>query len=132
MKRIISLVLAVALIVSLAITVFAVQPETVEPQSCNHVWGHEDESVVWSVYSSSQCQRTVVYTKVCKTCAEVSQRSTSTYLIHEDTINDASCDGTTQTHIYTCKNCGAYRYKKWVDCPGANRSHASGCMWLPV
>lgn len=109
MKKIISLVLAVALIVSLAITVFAAQPETVEPQSCNHVWGEETVSIVWSVYSSSQCQRTEIHTKICKTCAELSRTKSTTYPNHKEAINDASCDGTTQTHTYTCPNCGAYR-----------------------
>lgn len=132
MKKVISLLVTVALIMSLAITAFAAQPEIVEPQACNHTWGTATTSTVWAKYNDSQCKKTVILTKVCTKCAEVNQTSSVTYPYHGQAISTASCDGTTQTHTYSCPNCGAYRYTKWVACPGAGKSHKNGCQWLPV
>ncbi len=132
MKKSISAIIALVLILVLSVPVFAAQPEVVDPQACNHTWGPETQTVIWSKYSPSQCKRTVVYTKVCTKCAQVSQRETSTTQTHEDVVSEASCNGTTQTWIYRCKNCETFRYKKWPKCPGAGKDHSHGCSWLPV
>lgn len=39
MKKVISLVMAIALVMCLAIPTFAAQPDTVVPQACSHTWG---------------------------------------------------------------------------------------------
>lgn len=132
MKKTISFVVAVALILSLAVTAFAAQPETAEPQACNHVWGEATETIMWEQHSDSCCKKTVITTKVCTICPEISRVSKVTYPNHGEAIADATCDGTTQTHIYKCPNCNAYRYTRWVTCPGAGKSHVTGCFWLPI
>ncbi len=132
MKKFISLIIAVALVMSLAVPAFAAQPETVEPQACNHTWGPETTSTMWAKHSESQCKKTVVVTKVCTKCAKIDQNTTTTYPYHGEAVSQATCDGTTQTHTYSCPKCGAYRYTRWVACAGANKSHQNGCQWLPV
>lgn len=132
MKKIFSLILAVVMIMAVSIPAFAAQPETAKPQACNHTWGPATTSTVWAKHNDSQCKKTVYVTKVCTKCAEVNQTSSVTYPYHGATISSASCDGTTQTHKYNCPNCGAYRYTKWVACPGAGTTHKGGCQWLPL
>lgn len=132
MKKSISVIIALVLILVLSVPVFAAQPEVVDPQACNHTWGPETQTVIWSKYSPSQCKRTVVYTKVCTKCAQVSQRENYTYPDHKDIVSEATCNGITQTWTYTCSNCKAYRGSKPVRCPGAGKDHTPGCSWLPV
>ena len=137
MKKILSLVLAVVMIMAMAIPAFAAQPEVVEPQACNHDnmpswWGPATTSTIWEVFSDSTCKKTVIVTKVCTRCGETDRDTTVTYPYHGTAVNKATCDGTTQTLIYTCPKCGAYRYTDWQDCPGAGRSHQNGCQWLPA
>lgn len=132
MKKSISVIIALVLILALSVPVFAAQPEVVEPHACNHTWGPETQSIIWSKHNEARCKRTVVYTKVCTKCAQVSQRESNTYPEHEDNLSEATCNGTTQTWTYTCSNCEAYRYKKQVPCPGAGKKHTPGCSWLPV
>lgn len=45
MKKVISLVMAIALVMCLAIPAFAAQPDIVVPQACSHIWG-DRKSVV--------------------------------------------------------------------------------------
>lgn len=135
MKKTISFVVAVALILSLAVTVFAAQPEpdSVESSSCSHDWGKVTTSNVWECTSDTQCKLTVIETKTCKKCAEDNKTIVrSDTFNHSEAIASATCDGTTQTHIYKCPNCHTYRYTRWVTCPGAGKSHVTGCFWLPV
>lgn len=133
MKKTISFVVAVALILSLAVTVFAAQSEPAETQACNHVWGTETESPAWKYASDTQCALKVTRIKVCTKCAEVNQTTVSTtYRPHDETIFSATCDGTTQTHTYRCTVCKGYLPKRYVTCPGAGKSHVTGCFWLPI
>ena len=127
MKKIFALVIAVVLVINLAVPGFAA-----EARACNHTWGPETVSTQWKPYNDSKCEKTVVKTKVCTKCAEISRTSSVSYPYHSERISRASCDGTTQTHDYSCPNCGAYRYTRWVQCPGANLSHKNGCQWLPI
>ena len=132
MKKVISLVMAIALVMCLAIPTFAAQPDTVVPQACSHTWGAATTSTSWAKYNDSQCKKTVVVTRVCTKCAKVTQTSTVSYPYHGEALSRASCDGTTQTHVYNCPNFGAYRYTKWIACPGAGKNHKNGCQWLPI
>lgn len=47
MKKVISLVMAIALVMCLAIPTFAAQPDTVVPQACSHTWGAATTSTSW-------------------------------------------------------------------------------------
>lgn len=132
MKKIVSIIIVVALIMPLAIVSFAAQPDTVAPQACSHTWGPETTSTSWDKYNDSQCKKTVTVTRVCTKCAEIDRTVSVTCHYHQEAVRSASCNGTTQTHIYNCPNCGTYRYTTWVACPGANINHQSGCQWLPV
>lgn len=132
MKKTISLIVAVTLIMAMAIPALAAQPEVVGTSACSHKWGPETASILWARYSDTSCKKTVVVTKVCTLCSEISRTETITYPNHGAAVSKATCDGTTQTWTYSCPNCGAYRYTDWVTCPGAGQSHTTGCLWLPV
>lgn len=127
MKKIFALVIAVVLVTSLAVPGFAA-----EARACNHTWGPETVSTQWKPYNDSQCEKTVVKTKVCTKCAEISRTSSVSRPYHSDYIRRASCDGTTQTHVYHCINCDVYRFNRWVKCPGPPELHRNGCQWLPM
>lgn len=131
-KKIVSIIIVVALIMPLAIVSFAAQPDTVAPQACSHTWGPATISTSWDKYNDTQCKKTVTVTRVCTKCAEVNQISDVTYPPHEKFIYNATCNGTVQTHFYKCCKCGSYCCTEWIACPGANINHQSGCQWLPV
>ncbi len=131
MKKTISLIVALVLIIALAVPAFAAQSEVEGTHACSHTWGPATTSTMWAVHNSSQCKKTVVVTRVCTKCAEIDRTQTVTYPYHDASVSRATCDGTTQTWTYSCPNCGAYRYTDWVTCPGVPR-HPGGCMWLPV
>lgn len=57
MKKVISLVMAIALVMCLAIPTFAAQPDTVAPQVCSHTWGAATTSTSWAKYNDSQCKK---------------------------------------------------------------------------
>lgn len=57
MKKVISLVMAIALVMCLAIPTFAAQPGTVAPQACSHTWGAATTSTLWAKYNDSQCKK---------------------------------------------------------------------------
>lgn len=128
MKKAISLVMAIALVICFAVPVFAAHPDTVAPQSCSHTWGDETISTSWAKYNNSQCEKTVIRTKICTKCAEISRTTNVSHPNHGEIISRASCDGTTQTHVYSCPNCHAYRYTVWPACPGAGKTHKNGCL----
>lgn len=132
MKKTISLVVVVALIMSLAITAFAA-PRAPESSECDHAWEITKTTTAWKYSSDTMCQRTVTQTKKCAKCGIAGTTDvTIDFPPHEETIVSATCDGTTQTHTYRCTNCKGYLPKKYVPCIGAGKNHASGCMWLPI
>ena len=131
-RKLLSLLLVLVLCVAFALPAFAANgDETAEPQACSHTYGEKKtESITYRYYNSTYCRKTEVYTRTCTKC-EYILRTTGTELVaHDDTVYDATCNGSVQTWKYDCTNCGSYLYTTYKDCPGM--PHTGSCRWLPV
>ena len=132
MKKILSLVLAMIMIMAMAIPAFAASGDEVAPcATCNgnHTYV---EVLVDETYanSTSGCRKTVVRHYKCRYCSSAYTADPVTYTVpHEYVLISATCNTQTQTHKYKCSNCKDVEYE-YPACPGAG--HVSGnCSWLP-
>lgn len=139
MKKTISLILVVVLVMAMAIPAFAAMPETIEPKACIHstlnlVSKEFDE---YRYYNTDYCMS--CYDKVyecsnknCDYTYKTIEWIYGTETDHVHVICDATCDGTNQTWYYHCRYCSGDKY---IDpdphpCP---RPHSSGnCTSLPI
>ena len=133
MKKILSLVLAVVMIMAMAIPAFAATENEVAPcATCNgnHTY---DEASVDVTYANSirGCIKTVVRHYKCRYCSSAYTAAPETYTLnHKYVLKSATCDTKTQTHNYRCSNCKDWE-SEYHACPGAG--HTSGhCSWLPI
>lgn len=133
MKKILSLVLAVVMIMAMAIPAFAASEDEVAPcATCNgnHTY---DEAVTQTSYKNTLygCQKTVIRSYKCRYCTSAYTAAPEiTTENHEYEIISATCNTVTQTHNYKCANCKDLE-SVTENCPGAG--HTSGnCNWLPI
>lgn len=132
MKKILSLVLVVVMIMAMSIPAFAATTDDVAPCiACNgnHTY---DEAVVQTTYEYSRngCVKVVTRHYKCRYCTSAyTAPPEETTLPHNYNLYDATCDGTTQTHYYKCSRCKHIDTES-VRCP--NAVHSGTCTRLPV
>lgn len=133
MKKTISLILVVLLVVTMAIPAFATMPETIEPKACIHS-SYSLVSATHNTVSVSNTKHRDCYDKVyqCTNCSySWSEREWmyGTEADHSGSLYQATCNGTTQTWYYRCDTCNGSYYTN-TPCP---KPHDDGyCNWLPV
>lgn len=134
MKKILSLVLAVLVIMAMTIPAFAVE-EDVAPCAviCTT---HTKGTYQGRSYTSEYGSTTICYTVVtdfyeCATCHKIySVLVSKTAGSHSTSVLSASCNGTTQTWVNRCTKC-AFKITTYHPCP--KPGHISGnCNWLPI
>lgn len=140
MKKILSLVLVVVMIMAMTIPAFAASTDEVAPcaDTCtshtvnNPIYTEDDYEYV-AAGPGKNCRKITTTYYECGVCHKIFSNVTSRILVsHSKTPVDASCNGTYQTIKYNCKNCGGYYYTTDDEpCPGA--VHTPGkCNWLPA
>lgn len=139
MKKILSLVLAVVMIMAMAIPAFAAAEDEVDPcalictsHTVNNPIYIDYEYSCGSATPGENCYRETITYYECGNCHEVFSQVTSTdYVNHVGIPLSASCNGTYQTVRYQCKNCDCYYTDNSVRCPGAGHTPGN-CNWLPA
>ncbi len=133
-RKTVSLLLAVVLILACGVMAVAAAPKTAEQQaSCTHSWNAGYKQQIGNrrkYYSNEKCGWYYVTTKSCIKCgATTVSYSYEDLKNHSGYIKDADCNGTTQTHTYLCDHCDS-NYTKTVPCP---RPHPGrSCSYLPI
>lgn len=136
MKKLISLVVVVVLIMAMTVPALAALPEVVEPQACTH----PSRILITTSYNKiryydeNYCMRCNEHAYRCDNSScyavfTVPEWIAGTKVAHKRNILSASCNGTTQTWSCYCENCITY-YTKRVTCPGLHSG--SACNFLPV
>lgn len=133
MKKIVSMVLAVVMLMVMAIPAFAATGDEVVPYaSCNG--NHTYDVVVTQVtYANALdgCEKTVVKNYKCRYCTSAyTAKPITTIVSHVYKVISASCNTVTQTHNYKCSNCKDLE-TVYKACPGAGHN-AGNCSWLPI
>lgn len=130
-RKLLSLLLVLVLCVAFALPAFAANgDETAEPQACSHTYELTRHSITYQYISNTSCRKTEVYIYTCTKCGYVLRTTGTDTIPHDDTVYDATCNGSVQTWKYDCTNCGSYLYTTYKDCPGM--PHTGSCRWLPV
>lgn len=124
MKKILSLILAVVMIMVMSIPAYAAVA------GCSHEYS-ETITPVWRFDDEENHRKVFVTTYLCGKCAYSYQieEPTSTVDDHTSTYVSASCNGTTQTHVKYCSTCYT-TYSVPFTCPRA--PHTGNCNWLPI
>ncbi len=134
-RKTVSLLLAVVLILACGVMAVAAEREVEEPKAvCDHAWSITSSTPIKGrgmYVSNSGCRKYVGIRKVCPKCEEES--FTKEYeedpTAHKGYIKSATCDGTTQTHTYLCDYCN-HNFTKTVRCPKAHPGIS--CPYLPI
>lgn len=131
MKKILSLVLAVVMIMAMAIPAFAASNDDVAPCiACNgnHTY---DEVLVQKFYRYDRdgCAYVIARHYKCRYCTSAYTDEDETIGAHNYTLRTATCNGTTQTHYYKCTKC-KHEITETMRCP--NAVHSGSCSHLPV
>lgn len=133
MKKILSLVLAVVMIMAMAIPAFAASENEVAPCAvCTgaHTKGtYQGKDTYYQKYGE-MCQFFVVKHYECSVCHKLFSETTITTENHNKIIKTATCNGTTQTWNQRCSKCGGY-FTKYVTCPEAGHTPGN-CSRLPI
>lgn len=139
MKKAISLILVVVLVMAMAIPAFAAMPETIEPQACIHsdtLTPVGNPQQYKSRYrDATYCQDCYVIQYNCSACGATVTHTEwidGTEKTHKYVVYNATCDGTTQTWYYHCDYCSHAKpgSPTTVTC---KRAHINGvCTTLPV
>lgn len=134
MKKILSLVLAVVMIMAMAIPAFAATADEVAPYAvCTgaHTPGTFQSSSFDYVADGSDCNRVRISIYECSVCHRLydDTKVIATYT-HDPKMTDSSCNGTTQTVKWNCSRCGVFIKYTHPNCP--NAGHTGNCLWLPV
>ena len=133
-RKTISLLLAVVLILACGVMAAAAERETAEPKAvCDHTWSilSSNEIKGRGLYvSNSDCRKLIHVRRVCTKCTEDGSYDYYSELatIHRGYIKSATCNGTTQIHTYLCDYCN-HNYTKTVTCRG---NHGPSCPYLPI
>ena len=134
-RKTVSLLLAVVLILACGVMAAAAERETAEPKAvCDHTWSviSSNEIKGRGLYvSNSGCRRLIHVRRVCTKCTE-----DGSYDYYNNTISDhigyiqsATCDGTWQTHTCLCNYCN-HNYTEPVRCPKPHPGRS--CPYLPI
>lgn len=139
MKKILSLLLVVVMIMAMAIPTFAAA-EDVAP-CAGTCTSHTVDNPIYNEYdyehlasgAGKNCLRITITYYECSNCHKIfSKQTAETKVNHVKSAVAASCDGTYQTIKYNCKNCKGYYFTDYdVPCEGAVHTPGS-CRWLPV
>lgn len=132
MKKILSLVLTVVMIMAMAIPTFAATEDEVAPcavcngshtkgtyQGYNTAYKKDGDTCLFITYYHYQCS-------VCHTLFSIPDTDKQE---HNKVENTASCNGTTRTWSYKCTKCKGL-FVTSSACPGAGHI-AGNCSWLP-
>lgn len=109
MKRMLTLILAVAMVMAMTVSAFAKGVDTAEPcKKCdgNHVY---EEACVQTYYEDGgdNCIKVVVRHYLCCYCKDAyTADPVRTPVPHDYTITDSPGNGSTHTHYHTCTQCG--------------------------
>lgn len=133
MKKSLSILLSIMITIAMTMSVFAMEAdETVEPQhTCtSHTYGSPITSSHYDCVNDESHALVVVKTRVCTKCGYVLQEfvSRGDPKPHDLRSVSSSCDGTTQTLVYSCDTCVTLVYKPKA-CPRG--PHTGDCLWLP-
>ena len=133
-RKTVSLLLAVVLILACGVMAVAAAPKTAEQQaSCTHSWnaGYTQKYGSKMVYLTNEtCAWRYVTTKTCVKCGQTNVTySYGTPYLHDGRIQSASCDGSLQTHNMRCSNCDGY-YTVTEPCPKPHPGRS--CPYLPI
>ena len=153
-RKLAALFLSLALLFSLSMPAFAAEihdhdcgavacedntiGESVSPMSAcqSHTWDSQITSTVvpygGTYISANTCKS---YWRDIRTCTKCGAKEAFRYYYYpEDThhtfVYSASCNGTTQTWLNKCNQCGHSMPTTTKRCPGA--PHGGGCNLLPV
>lgn len=134
MKKTVSLLIALVMIVALAVPAFAVESPSAEPYAvCNHTFGLASGTVIGYEYvNDNQCREIMQFHRTCTKCGYIKTWEEGGGLVlHDRIVVTASCDGYVQTWIEKCGLCGTYGLIEKVPCrdKGHNPGH---CDLLPV
>ena len=139
MKKILSLVLAMVMSMAMIIPAFAATEDEVAPRAVctgSHTVGDTIRVEVNYEHIGSgagkNCRRVTTTYYECSICHKIFSQVTETrYYSHVKKLVQATCDGSTQSHKFNCKNCGGYYYTAYIACPGADHTRGN-CRWLPI
>lgn len=124
MKKFISLILAVVMVMAIGVTSFA-------GNNCPHFGSYVDTEPHY-VASGNVCEEYEVKIYYCAACDKYN--TISTFIrgtAHTDTYDHATCNGYVQTLYYACTKCNRLSTDTdTVTCPGSGQSHANGCRWI--
>ena len=139
MKKILSLVLALVMIMAMTIPTYAAMPDTVEPRACIHdntLIPYGEPQFDGDRYrDATRCQDCYIVKHRCTACNAIVTRIEwidGTDQPHSYVVYKATCDGTTQLWYYHCAYCSHAK-------PGSptpvtcKRAHINGvCTTLPI
>lgn len=135
MKKTVSFILALVLILGLSIPAYAAETAASDRMACPECGTMNEPDQVDEVevyYNTTYHKIKTVRSYVCDNddCLRMYQKSTTSPInyAHTSYYVDASCNGTVQTHTKYCTKCKT-TYKVEVDCPKA--PHTGSCP-LPV
>lgn len=134
MKKTVSLLIALVMIVALAVPAFAEESTPAEPYAvCNHTFGSVIGKVIgWEYANNEQCREIMQIQRTCTKCGYIKTWEDKGGLVdHDKTVLSANCDGYEQIWREKCNLCLNTGITSKHLCPG--RTHSPNiCRWLPV
>lgn len=136
MKKILSLVLAVVMIMAMTIPAFAATADEVAPCAVctgSHTPGtFQSYGTDYAYGGTTKCNYVRIAFYECSVCHKNFDTIVEVIktLDHNPKMSDSSCNGTTQTVKWNCTRCGGFVKYTYPACP--NAGHSGNCQWLPV
>lgn len=132
MKKILSFILVLVMIMAMAIPAFAATNDEVAPCAlCNGNHTYEVVEVTKShSYSRNGCVTTTTTYYKCAYCTDHYETVNNTTSSHDYKLYSATCNGTTQTHNYKCSAC-KHILSEYEACPRPGHT-VGNCSWLPI
>lgn len=137
-QKTVSLLLVAVFILALALSAVAAVPdegEVAPTAACSHVYQVLSDKATgnYQYYSTTRHCAEYIKTEKCRLCGITATKvyiRPEEYKAHTNTMESASCNGTTQTLNYSCKTCHHTTISRQIACPGA--PHGVVCRWLPL
>lgn len=136
MKKILSLVLAVVMIMAMTVPAFAATENEITPcAACtgSHTPGtFQSYDYDYRYGNATTCNKVKIAFYECSVCHKIFEYSVTVIAVdnHTPEKTSATCDGTTQKVRWTCSKCGGFVKYTYQNCP--NAGHSGSCQWLPV